>query len=624
MDDQTRLVAELQAKLSELDSKVNSYCQDMKVEFRRYATELLEDVSPEVKDAVGRTIAESIPSYPSLFASYATHSDGPESPRSPRPDVRIAWSQRRSSPPPILPHTSGPKDGPRSPHERDNDFLGFITPSYLPMLDGSARQEQSPPLSPPLNSPQPSMRSATPRSGDDSPTPIIELSQNIVRPTSLKRHHTDNTVSSTDSTGSESRIRRSALRRSSSSAKGSPRRVRFRVEGAGEVLPTASPQGSQDALSKLPKDASAVTTGDDSPLEAAGTSLLDVEGEEDYLPLPKKVSSTEALRALSRNPLDRGTIWHVVNADPEDANTLNGIEGNSGSHSASSSTTEMAGGSKETLKGFHFDSSRQTAKQERPSPRVEEIDGDEDEESDEDFLSMGSKAAKKSPSPASPSPLEEVEADPAQAQAKARSLGSLAKEKASVETDATENAVEEEEPFAFDGADLGIASNEKADAAPPAPLAEESSGDDDEEPEELTIKSKKITLPVRPAVQMPTPPAVSTPTSKHMTETSIGSYKGTPLRMDPIHNPKLNDELAQMGAVNTFMGSFHDWDGADSSNPSSFRASLMRYQADGAGVAAPFPGTPGSLSERLMLEEAMGSVGDKELEERLQRPPRNI
>lgn len=46
------------------------------------------------------------------------------------------------------------------------------------------------------------------------------------------------------------------------------------------------------------------------------TTLGDVPGEEDdesQLGLPKKVSSTQALRALSKAPLDEGTIWTIVN-----------------------------------------------------------------------------------------------------------------------------------------------------------------------------------------------------------------------------------------------------------------------------------------------------------------------
>jgi hypothetical protein len=581
----------------------------------------------EVKDAVGRAIAGSISSYPSLFPDFAAASDGPDSPRSPRSQQRAAWQQRRGSPPPVLPHTSGPKDGSRGPHERDREFLGFITPPYLSLLAGSAQEQASPPLSPPSNSPPTSILQGTPpQSGKDSPKLITESLPTVVRPSPLKRHHTDNTVSSTDSTGSESRVRRSALRRSSSSTKGSPRRVRFRVEGAGEVLPTASPQGSQDQLSRLPKDASNVAVNDDSPLDAAGTSLLDVEGEEDYLPLPKKVSSTEALRAMSRSPLDRGTVWHVVNADPEDLNTLNGIEGNSGSQSASSSTTEMAGGSKETLKAYRHQPSEQppTTGDAGASAKPEQEERDsEDEDSEEEFLSMGSKGAKKSPSPALQPTARGANStraavSPKASAGKPASPGSVADREP-----AEENTEEEQEPFVFEGTDLGITPSAKEQDTIRAASAEDSSDEDEAEPEQLSHHFVATArLPIRPVVQAMAAPAVSTPPSKQAAEPSIGSYKGTPLRMGPVYNSKLNEELAQMGAVDTFMGSFHDWDGAASSNPNNFKASLARHRAGGAEATTNFPGTPGSLSERLMLEEVMGGVGDGELEDRLERPPK--
>ncbi len=110
------------------------------------------------------------------------------------------------------------------------------------------------------------------------------------------------------------------------------------------MLPSSSPQaptilGEALLVEDIEADTSAIAEEDESP-EYTGPSLLDVEGEEDALPRPKKVSSTQALRALSQQPLDAGTIWTVVNADTEDAPKMNGQQDIGAAASGSTTPTQ--------------------------------------------------------------------------------------------------------------------------------------------------------------------------------------------------------------------------------------------------------------------------------------------
>ena len=64
MDDTSRLVSELQQKLSELDLKVWQYRRDMASQFAKYAEDLLRDVPKDVSDTVSKAIAESMKPLP--------------------------------------------------------------------------------------------------------------------------------------------------------------------------------------------------------------------------------------------------------------------------------------------------------------------------------------------------------------------------------------------------------------------------------------------------------------------------------------------------------------------------------------------------------------------------------
>ncbi|EAA28915.2 hypothetical protein GE21DRAFT_4895 [Neurospora crassa] len=646
MDSTAKLVSDLHQKLADLEGKV--------AEFHRYLDDCLKNY-PELSSEVSRVIAESMHKYPALTLM-ARDARDPERPRPQSPTDKILDSEAlsgdaRKSPPPILYHTSGtPKEGPRSPHEREREFQGLFTPRYLPLLDSTHRGLQSPPESPvPTPLPLPLSQDNV-KKVDDLKEPEAMLKFDI-RPTPVRRL-TDRSTSSVESSisGSDSKVRRSALRRSSSSTKGSPRRVRFEFAGE-EVFPSTSPQ-----------DASAVTvppplSGDDGAdgaqttpppppppppqLEAAapiipstseppaytGISLLDVEGEEDALPRPKKVSSTQALRALSRNaPLDAG-IWTEVNADPEEAPKMNSgkqddctlkqdqpsgqvSEGKPQDgqhleqlHPQAQSFTKHKVETKSSPLAHHVVTQQSNGDQSLGSP-LEELQRDEDDDSsdDDEFLSM--KAKKKPVSPTIRSSFGRLPTISETAQNTARSSANNAAHTKSPGVDEfgkgkVVDDVPEDAFFDFEGE--GISTGVESDTE--KYIAEDDFDDDDndaaaskvppeERPRVASIASGS-NASTEPAPVRKIPPA--TP-SAALFGHSVGSYKGTSMRMNPISNPKLYDEIAGMRNVHTFVGSVDGRSGVEAIDMGSYRAYLVKNHASA---------TPRSFTERLAFEEAM-------------------
>lgn len=628
MDDARQIISELLAKLAELDGKVASYQQDIHAEFERYRASLLKDVPEHISDEVSRVITESMPNYP-MLSGPSSNRDSVESPAAPTPSERGgAWggSSGRKSPPPILYHTSGiPKDGPRSPHEREKEFQGVFTPSYLPLLDGSDQappqspSESPPSASPPAHSPSralgPSLDGIL--SVDETLEPGVGL--DAPRPVPIRRQ-TDGTESSAGSSGSDTKVRRSALRRSSSSVKDSPRRVRFDVQGA-EVLPTASPQASVSSLDVCLTEEAGVSTSavvDDSPLYS-GPSLLDIEGEEDLLPQPKKVSSTQALRALTRSPLEEGTVWRVVNPDPEELNPkMNGLDEttvSAGPGPATTAAAAMATTSTTTSPSKAKSPSplrqRVVVVEQPPQPAAVESspDGQDKEGSDEDFLSMRSKTTKKPSSPVLRSPVAGSPRATAGHHVSFRLEPKIASPKSSTggDTDDVGSKDTQDGFFDFDdGEDTLLGAS-----ARPRSTEKYLPEDEDAEPEaEQETKrpvnplaahstSQYTTLPARTvSTRSPDARSMTPPTSSRFLQGSVGSYKGQSLRVSAVLNPKLQEAAEAMGDFTTIVGSIHD------------RNSYEDLGSFGANTAASFTGAPRSFSERMAMEEAMEKTGD--------------
>jgi hypothetical protein len=235
MDEAAKLVSALQAKLTELDRKVWQYRLDMTLEFEKYSEDLLRGVPEDVSETVSKTIAESIKGCSSLYPDGARslessstgsiRANGAGQSRQGIAPIAAAF-QRRA--------TDKIDESPKSPqHEREKEFQGLFTPSYLPLLDSTSRNERrsspEPPPSPRQDvkgGKQEEMSESDVSAGEDTKIPVTPEPK---RP-APQRRNTDSFSISSDWSGETQR--RSALRRSSISSNSSKsRRVRFDVMG---------------------------------------------------------------------------------------------------------------------------------------------------------------------------------------------------------------------------------------------------------------------------------------------------------------------------------------------------------------------------------------------------------
>lgn len=618
MDDATRLISELQAKLTELDNKVAAYRHDMAAEFTRYSDQLLKNVPEDVMQKVSQAVADSMPNYSSLNLPHKSSTTSSlDEPRSPTPtDLPGLW-RGRISPPPVLPHTSGtPKEAVRSPHDREKEFHGLFTPHYLPLLDGSERPLHSPPTSPPTSPPPVPVPVSVPVPVPASaPAPVpekveqkvqLEIAQTLEsqaspaeakpRPAPVRRL-TDGTTSSVDSVGSDTstKIRKSALRRSSSASKPpdsprDPRRVRFEFQGA-EVLPTSSPQSSES----IPPETSSAEDESAFPDEPfSASSLGDIEGEED--PPPKKVSSSQALRALSRSPLDAGTVWTVVNPDPEpdldNSATSEGQDDNISTSDLSSPDQTSTMPPKATTARSKVQPSSDAQASQELSSRLEALDitkdedRDDDDVSDDDSLFMSSKKKQKkgSLSPGAQSPIPTAATSTPLAISKPNKPNSTTPKTIPPYSSVGARDEEADDLFDLEAADddEGLKKATSAKGSPEKHLPEPV----DDEPEESAPKHKGFPVPLyssSPAVGIPhrpvdvnkqPPRATPVPSSSYVAG-SVGSFKGRPLYMGSVKDPKILEEVLALGDVPNFVGSVNGRSGVDASNPKSYRATLQ-------------------------------------------------
>ena len=416
----------LHHKLGDLDHKVRAYRHDMLAEFQRFYHNLLSDLFPVIAAKVERAIAPSFPSYAALDPNHADS----------RMDLNFTPDSAAIHVEPL----STPNDSPADPHDREKKLTGLFTPSHLPLLESDRQQHTSPP---PVDaatathpaavntgisvSPKPELAGsgigthASAAAGRDAAVDMAEPrqpdaqqgdkcvgSQTPVRPPHV-RQSTDDTNSSVSSDKGESKIRPSALWRSSSASKPptSPRRVRFEFKGL-EVLPTASPQGSE---LPTPRPSSPMPDFDRSVLD----SILGDDEEEEYEPPPRKVSSSEALRALSRAPLDESTVWTVVDPDAEEPTFTQQSPSQPMQQAIPEDSTVRQETAEQSTAGLGMSQKISVSSILNEGPEDEEVEEekerevDEDDSSDEEFLAMAkpkSFATKKtirSPTPKPPS-----------------------------------------------------------------------------------------------------------------------------------------------------------------------------------------------------------------------------
>ncbi|KAI0128404.1 hypothetical protein BJ170DRAFT_682198 [Xylariales sp. AK1849] len=618
MDDATSLVSELILKLVELEQKVEHHRQDMATEFQRYSRGLLQNVSKEVSIEVEKKIQDSMQNYPALSPALddanPIRNDSPSSHENSKPGNHSRRWRGTGSPPPLLPHTSVPpaKESPRSTHEREKEFQGLFTPSYLPLLDGWGTNLPLPPtvpssssstLPPPVPVPQVQSGELTrdPAKGDPISTTTL-----CIRPEPLRRN-TEDTICSITSDDSTAKTHRSALRRSSSSSAkaASPRRVRFEVEGGGEVLPTTSPPKSpriaEHPLSPLSISSHLVDARYDSAAGEDDTGLLGSSP-----PMPKKITSTDRLKAMTRSSVEDTSNWQVVGDlqdfdDDEDSLVMMG--GRTKRPNATSQATSIDADVARKETRTHVPSSYGRPLEDAKD-KDEAADFDED---NEDLLGMPAlssfKGRKNFSPPHSPAGSDDgskaseatVNADRSPPNVESKPI-SIASNDGSAE--------EDEDLFDYepDEDEEGGPSSKNVQDQKPRETSKYINEDDNElgeEPvttadvEEPVGSNIYSTSPAMAVSKQHTALASSTPshsTSSRHANPSVGSYKGQPLRMSSVSNEHVNEKAAKMGDIYSFVGSVDGRSGVDEST--SHRASNTV-----------FDGTPKSLSQRLMMEE---------------------
>ncbi|CZR69331.1 uncharacterized protein PAC_19231 [Phialocephala subalpina] len=596
MDEASKLVTALNSKLAELDHKVWKYRRDMASEFEKYTETLLRDAPEEVSETVSRTMAESMKGYKSLYpeveapfesCATGTHilTNGEKPPQPSTSAIPIS----------LLTPAHQEDESPRSPHERDEEFRGVFTPSYLPLLDSTNRNERrssaKTPVSPPPGNISPQPKAMDPLHVDASTdTRSLVSSPEVSRPATPKRRNTDEvSVASDWSEGGTTR--RSALRRSSSSSRHSPRRVRFEVAGE-EVLPTASPRNTKSVLTEeIP-----TTTfgGDMMGEEEAGSEQIE---DIDDAP-PKRISSSQALRALSRSPLlDDGTTWTTVTAPPDGSAsvaTTNGLSLDDEDENPMGNGVSQLGSS-DALGPLGGDSSSNHNGANNGLGVKDDAEAEATSDDDEDLLDMPP-LRRQPPSPKSVlsparglSPARTADIGNNTSTVSTRpsrawqDLDNLGHQPSGRHSNLAFDAGDDDEMFNFD-------ENAERRSSPIGP--------EDEEYDDFDTDAPVSPIGNEPISRFSTSPAreivrSSPPKTAPATKGVVGSYKGHPFTM-PIVSPDVHAHAASMGDINSFVGSVDGRSGVDESDLKSFKMS---------GGVGSFSGTPRSLSERMMLED---------------------
>ncbi|KAL2064228.1 hypothetical protein VTL71DRAFT_4722 [Oculimacula yallundae] len=610
MDEASKLVGELQQKLSELDLKVWKYQQDMAAEFEKYTAELLRGVPKDVSETVSKTMAEAMKGCTSLFPAKTGTKSTSAAGTTGIPEKGVGgdtFEQHQTLPSSaaLRRPEQDMEDRPRSPHQREKEFEGVFIPSFIPLLDSTSRNERNPSYDYTPTTPPPGYKG---KEREDEPSQVdastdtrsLMNTPEANRPPTPSRKNTDEwSIASDHSDGNR---RRSALRRTSTASnkdRGSPRRVRFEVEGV-EVLTTSSPQ--QESI--LSGENQTGLFSDEEDDEAGSEMIEDVEK-----PPPKRISSSQALRNLSRSPLvDDGTQWTTVTAPPDGSASVATTNGFS-EDSSSEDLTASNGESQSTPRGAFSENGTQNDLS-PTNVAMETSDTNEDPENDsdddEDMLDMPPlrrHSASQSASILSPADPPSIEGNKSPTSATRANKVLLGTDNSGLGSNSRiidhklSKSGDDDELFDFDEAIES--SNPRARTHRLEDLDPIDPEDvDDEEHESDTADSP--TQPSKPAnSSASTYPYSSSPArpiirpNKAPVKGVIGIYDKEPFSM-PVVNPDLHAKAAAMGPVDSFVGSVHD--GLSESNAQSFRA--------GVSVGS-FSGTPKSMSERLMLEDIM-------------------
>ncbi|KAK4074782.1 uncharacterized protein Triagg1_4931 [Trichoderma aggressivum f. europaeum] len=621
------LLSSLHTKLDDLEGKMLAYRYDLVSDFQRYYHDLLTGVNPSVATSIQQAISPSFANYPTLrpelepeLEATAADSQPPDpasfqQPPAPEPEVAAA-------------RIEAPNSG-SSSRERETELQGLFTPSYLPLLDSSPPYDRRPvatstvastgtttstqttalafPLLPVMAPPDADNGTATDLGitvgGGLAITGNSETPADAQAPAEahrLVRTTTEESTSSVNSDKSDSKTRRSALRRSSSISKPpqSPRRVRFEFMGA-EVLPTSSPQQVEfitPAVSELALE--------DEPI---ASDMILGDDIDEWEPPVRKSSSTEALRALSRAPAEEGTVWTVVNPDSdrlksEQDGTSTPTPGRPGSIEQSTSTANYSRADTPSVRVVRGDNAASIVSNDvnnRGSENGKDADDSSDDE--DEYLAMGRRKTSATQKPASVSVAQLPAARVSNGLTAAASTSDSSNPKesrtpAAVEDESVDDYGDDDDMFEFEPG--GLSAPPKPRERPPLPPDEEESSDDESQDDvpNMDRPSQPTLYSTSPAVSIARPrPENAMSTVSRFQPGSLGSYKGRPVIMPVVRNPEVHARAASLGQFNTFVGGLDGRSGMDEGDLSSFRASV---------VQPGFTGTPRSFTERFMMEEA--------------------
>ncbi|KAI1131629.1 hypothetical protein F5Y10DRAFT_53221 [Nemania abortiva] len=593
MDDTTTLISELLSKLAELDQKVCDYRQDMANEFQRYSQNLLRDAPKHISARVQRALADELHNYSALSPALVLDTASADLDRS----SIDPWARRgRVSPPPVLPHTSGvpPNDGSPPDRNREREFHGLFTPSYLPLLEV---------MQPVQSISKPAAVPSHATSGGNESNDIQDLSSpaqldTVARQPELVRRYTEETVSSITSDDSVSRIRRSALRRSSSGSTKdaqSLRRVRFEVEGE-EVLPTASPPISPRIhdLPTSPPPEDQVTSFHESLNHTIFEDEASILGSSP--PRPKKISSTDRLKALARSSTEDTSKWTVVGDLHDDDEEEEGLV-MSTSKRKSNALLELI-----PITPLQSGADSDHIQDERPEVITKETSDEQDiDQVADDLLELAPLTSFKDKKRFSPpeevhKTIPEVRLDensgskqipPSEATVSGPGPSPGASEYRNVEEEAMFNFDDDEPALKLKSkvADAKYIKEDEPEVEEEITPRADSSGD-----------APPISLySTSPAIPIIRPGSFSV---KQAAASSVGSYKGKPFIIGVVRDEALHRQAVEMGDVPMFVGSVDGRSGVDASES-------YRY----------FNSASGSIGERLMAEAHANRKTDAEHEE---------
>lgn len=617
------LLSSLHTKLDDLEGKMLAYRFDLITDFQHYYHDLLTGVTPGVATSIQRAIAPSFANYPTL-----------------RPELEAADSQppdpaafQQAPTPEAAPRIEAPStSSSSSTRERETELQGLFTPSYLPLLDSSPPYDRRPVATSTVAStatttstqttvPFPLLPVMAPLADDNGTATdhgitvdgLITTGDNATPADAqapadahrLVRTATEDSTSSVNSDKSDSKTRRSALRRSSSISKPpqSPRRVRFEFMGA-EVLPTSSPQQVEFitpvASSPAPED------------EPIASDMILGDDIDEWEPPVRKSSSTEALRALSRAPAEEGTVWTVVNPETNRANSQQ-----DGANKTAPEKPSSAEQTTSTAENPRINTSARVAQGSNATSLYSNDVNNHGSENDNnagissddenDYLAMG----RRKPSAAQKSASASLTQSPARRVSNGHSAATSTLNRQHLNSSNSSSSGESRNPATLEdesmddyGDDMfefepgGLSAPPKPRERPPPPPDEDEPSDDESQDDvpNMGRPGQQPLYSTSPAVSIVRPRLEnSMSTVSRFQPGSLGSYKGRPVIMPVVRNPEVHARAASLGQFNTFVGGLDGRSGMDEGDLSSFRASV---------VQPGFTGTPRSFTERYMMEEA--------------------